>query len=260
MTPRLRIMVVDDEPLARSGVAELLRRDPEVEVIGEVGDGCSAVEAIERLHPDIVLLDVQMPELTGFEVLEQLDRGNWPAVVFITAFDQFAVKAFEVHALDYLVKPFSDARFTEAIGRAKERVRGARAGDLQERLEGLLTQVGAGGAVQPWLTRIVVKTAGRVTFVRVDDLDWIEAADYCVKLHAGGRTHVIRESMHVLEKRLDPAKFFRVHRSAIVHLDRIRELQPDYKGELVAVLHDGSKLRLSRTRRAELEARLGQPL
>lgn len=254
------MVVVDDEPLARTGVAELLRRDPELEVVGELADGRSAVEAIERLRPDIALLDVQMPELTGFEVLEHLEREHWPVVVFITAFDQFAVKAFEVHALDYLVKPFNDARFGEAVARAKEAVRGARAGDLQERLEGILAQVGAGGAVQPWLTRIVVKTGGRVSFVRVDDLDWIEAADYCVKLHAAGRSHVIRESMHIIEGRLDPAKFFRMHRSAIVHLDRIRELQPDLKGELVAVLHDGTRLRLSRTRRADLEARLGQPL
>lgn len=255
---RLRVLVVDDEPLARTGIAELVRRDPELTVVAECGDGRSALEAILTLRPDLVLLDVQMPELNGFEVLEHLDPDHTPAIIFVTAYDQFAVRAFEVHALDYLVKPFDDARFADAIGRTKQSLRTARAGDLGARLSGLLEQLAGSGT--GYLTRIVVKTGGRVLFVRVEDIDWIEAADYCVKLHVSGKVHVIRESMQALEGRLDPARFFRVHRSGIVNLDRVVELQPFFKGEHVVLLRDGSKLKLSRGRRNDLESRLGQPL
>jgi two-component system LytT family response regulator len=255
-----RVVVVDDEPLARSGVADLVRRDPELSVAAECADGRAAVEALERLRPDLVLLDVQLPELDGFEVLQQLDPERLPVVVFITAFDQFAVRAFEVHALDYLVKPFDDARFESAMRRAKAALREGD-GALARRLAGLLEQLATADPAPGYLHRLVVKTAGHVRFVRVDELDWIEAADYCAKLHAGERMHVIRESLQALEGRLDPARFFRVHRSAIVNLDRVRELQPDpLGGEHIVVLQNGSRLRLSRSRRAALERRLGQPL
>jgi two-component system LytT family response regulator len=260
MTPRLGVLVVDDEPLARSGVTALVREDPELEVVGECGDGASAVDAIRSLKPDLVLLDVQMPELDGFEVLQHLEPGELPAIIFVTAYDRFAVGAFEVHALDYLVKPFDDARFVEAITRAKAAIRGARAGELSERLAGLLGQLGGGAPAEGWLRRIVVKTAGRAVLVRVEDIDWIEAADYCVKLHVQDKVHVLRESLQTLELRLDPARFFRVHRSGIVNLDRVTELQPVLKGEHVVLLRDGSRLKLSRGRRRDLETRLGQPL
>jgi two-component system, LytTR family, response regulator len=229
-------------------------------VIGECGDGAAALEAIRRLRPDLVLLDVQMPELDGFEVLRRLDRSELPAVIFITAYDQFAVSAFDVHAVDYLVKPFDDARFAEAIARARTAIRGARADEVSERLAGLLEQLGGGPPADEWLSRIVVKTGGRVVLVRVEDIDWIEAADYCVKLHVQGKIHVLRESLLTLESRLNPARFFRIHRSGIVNLDRITELQPFFRGEHIVLLRDGSKLKLSRNRRRELEARLGQPL
>lgn len=260
MTAPLRVLVVDDEPLARSGVAELVRTDPELTVVGECGDGASAVEAIRRLRPDMVLLDVQMPELDGFEVLQQLEPEEMPAVIFITAYDRFAVGAFDVHALDYLVKPFDDARFAAAISRAKGAIRSSRAGELSERLLGMLEQLGHGTPVEGWLSRIVVKTAGRSVLVRVEDIDWIEAADYCVKLHVLDKVHVLRESLQALELRLDPARFFRLHRSGIVNLDRVTELQPFFRGEHIVLLRDGSKLKLSRNRRRALEARLGQPL
>jgi two-component system, LytTR family, response regulator len=260
MSPTLRVLVVDDEPLARSGVAELVREDPDLEVVGVCGDGASAVEAIRGLHPDLVLLDVQMPELDGFEVLQRLDPGELPAVIFITAYDQFAVGAFEVHALDYLVKPFDDARFADAIARAKAIIRSARAGELSGRLAGLLEQLTGGAPAEGWLSRIVVKTGGRAVLVRVEDIDWIEAADYCVKLHTQGKVHVLRESLQALELGLDPARFFRIHRSGIVNLDRVTELQPFFKGEHIVMLRDGSKLKLSRGRRRELETRLGQTL
>jgi two-component system, LytTR family, response regulator len=259
MRPQLRVVVVDDEPLARSGVADLVREDPDLDVVAECADGRSALEAIERLRPDLVLLDVQMPELDGFEVLRRLDPARRPAVIFITAYDEFAVRAFDVHALDYLVKPFDDARFAEALERAKLVVLSG-GGELGRRLDALLSQLAAGGPPGSALNRIVVKTGGRVTFVRVEELDWVEAADYCVKLHAGGRSHVIRESMGALEGRLDPRRFFRVNRSAIVNLDRVREIQPYFKGEQMVLLQDGTQLKLSRGRRVELEERLGQAI
>ncbi|HEV8357760.1 MAG TPA: LytTR family DNA-binding domain-containing protein [Gemmatimonadales bacterium] len=259
MTPQLRVIVVDDEPLARSGVADLVRKDAGLEVVAECADGLSALEAIERLRPDLVLLDVQMPELDGFEVLRRLDPARRPAVIFITAFDEFAVRAFDVHALDYLVKPFDDARFAEALERAKRAV-GAGGGELSRRLDALLTQLAAGGTLEEYRNRIVVKTAGRVFFIRVEDLDWIEAADYCVKLHTGGKSHVIRDSMSALEERLDPRRFFRANRSAIVNLDRVREIQPYTRGDQVVLLQDGTRVKLSRARRLELEERLGQSL
>lgn len=259
MTPPFRVVVVDDEPLARTGVADLVRRDPELRVVAECADGRSAVESIERLRPELVLLDVQMPELDGFEVLRALDGPELPAVVFITAYDQFAVRAFQVHALDYLVKPFDDARFLEAMTHAKEALREGAGTELSRRLTGMLHQLG-GLPTRGYLQRIVVKVAGHVRFVRVEELDWIEAADYCAKLHAGDKVHVIRDSLQALEGRLDPERFFRVHRSAIVNLDRVRELAPDLKGEHLVVLQDGTRLKLSRGRRAELESRLGQAI
>ena len=260
MSAPLRVIVVDDEPLARTGVADLVRRDPELTVVAECADGAAAVEAIERLRPDLVLLDVQMPELNGFEVLQHLDGPRLPAVIFVTAYDQFAVRAFEIHALDYLVKPFDDARFVEAMGHAKAALREGSGAELTRRLTGLLQQLGSQPASKDFLSRIVVKVAGHVRFVRVEELDWIEAADYCVKLHAAGKVHVIRESLQALEQRLDPVRFFRVHRSAIVNLDRVRELAPDPRGEHLVVLENGTRLKLSRGRRAELEARLGQAI
>jgi two-component system LytT family response regulator len=193
-------------------------------------------------------------------VLRHLEADELPAVIFVTAYDQFAVGAFEVHALDYLVKPFDDDRFLEAIARAKSAIRGARAGELSERLAGLLEQVGGGTPADRWLRRLVVKTAGRVVLVRVEDIDWIEAADYCVKLHVQGKVHVLRESLQTLELRLDPERFFRIHRSGIVNLDRVTELQPVLKGEHSVLLRDGSRLKLSRGRRRDLETRLGQAL
>jgi two-component system LytT family response regulator len=260
MTARVRVLVVDDEPLARAGVIQLLARDPEVDVVGEAGDGRAAVAAIAALQPDLLILDVQMPELDGFEVLRSLPRDRMPAVIFVTAYDQHALRAFEVHALDYLLKPFDDERFAEAVARAKQTLRSAELGELSRRLVGLLEERGAAPAPETRLTRLIVKHEGRVAFVRVEDLDWIEAADYYVKLHTKGQVHLLRESLNTLETKLDPARFFRVHRSAIVNLDRIRELQPFFKGEHILLLQDGTRLKLSRARRENLEARLGQSL
>ena len=256
MSSKLRVLVVDDEPVARAGIVSLLARDGELEIAGECGDGRSAAEAITKLKPDLVLLDVQMPEMDGFEVIAAVGVERMPPVVFITAWDQFAVKAFEVHALDYLLKPFDDERFAAAIDRAKKAARAGNVGELAERLAMLVQSPGGSG----YLTRIVVRKASGAVFVPIEDVDWIEAADYCARIHARGKVHVIRETMQRLEEKLDPVRFFRVHRSGIVNLDRVREMQPTPQGDHVLVLQDGSRVRLSRARKAALEERLGQPL
>lgn len=253
---KLRVLVVDDEPVARAGIVSLLARDGDLEIAAECGDGRSAAEAITRLKLDLVLLDVQMPEMDGFEVIAAVGAERMPPVVFITAWDQFALRAFEVHALDYLLKPFDDERFTAAIDRAKKAARAGNVGELAERLAALVQSPGAGG----YLTRIVVRKASGAVFVPIEEVDWIEAADYCARIHARGKVHVIRETMQRLENKLDPVRFFRVHRSGIVNLDRVREMQPTPQGDHVLVLQDGSRVRLSRARKAALEERLGQPL
>lgn len=244
------VAIVDDEPLAREGLRTLLTGDRDVEVVAECADGQAAIEAIRRTKPDIVFLDVQMPDLDGFDVLRALAGEPLPAVIFVTAYDKYALKAFEVHAVDYLLKPFHDERFAEALARAKAR----RGENMTERIARLLDER------KPKVMRVLVKTGGRVLFIRADEIDWIEAADYYVKLHVAGKVHMLRESMAALEARLDPDVFFRVHRSAIVNLERVRELQPFSRREHVLVLRDGTRLRLTRSRRERLAALLGQRL
>ena len=263
MTAPLRVVVVDDEPLARSGMCGLLARDPELSVVAQCADGAEAVAAIAGLKPDLVLLDVQMPEMDGFEVLREVGPARMPVVVFVTAFDRFALRAFDVAAVDYLLKPFDDERFDLAIARAKHAVRNAEAGELGRRLMRLVERQGAPVAEAPpaaeparHASRLVVKSAGRTVFVRVDEVDWIEADDYYAKLHVGEKTHLLRETMGSLEARLEPTRFFRLHRSAIVNLDRVREVQFLFGGEHVVILHDGTKLKLSRNRLEKLEAML----
>ena len=246
----LKVVIVDDEPLAREGLRTLLSGDRDIEVVAECADGQAAVEAIRRTKPDIVFLDVQMPDVDGFDVLRALAGETLPAVVFVTAYDKYALRAFDVHAVDYLLKPFHDERFAEALARAKAR----RGEDMSERIARLLDER------KPKIMRVLVKTGGRVLFIRADEIDWIEAADYYVKLHVAGKVHMLRESMAALEARLDPEVFFRVHRSAIVNLERVRELQPFSRREHVLVLRDGTRLRLTRSRRERLAALLGQNL
>lgn len=262
MSPPIRVLIVDDEPVARGGLRGLLASDPEIEIVGECGDGRGAVEAILARRPDLVLLDIQMPEMDGFEVIRAVGPERMPPVVFVTAYDEFALRAFEVHALDYLLKPFDDDRFREAMSRAKDSVRRGDADGLARQLVALLGpgSLEPSGAERGWLTRLVVRKPGASLFVPVEQVDWIESADYCVKIHAAGRTHVIREALQRLEQRLDPSRFFRAHRSALVNLDRIREVQPAFHGDCVLVLQDGTRVKLSRSRRSELERRLGQPL
>ena len=275
----IHVLVVDDEPEAREGVLALLRGDPEIEVVGECATGDEAVDAIERLRPDLVLLDIQMPGLDGFGVLQAVGVDRMPTVVFVTAYDEYALRAFEAHALDYLLKPFSDERFADAIARARERVRQCRVGELGEQLAALLQErpateqatrvrasrpddrAGDGDAPgERYLERIAVRHRKDTLFVNVADLDWVGAADYYVKLHAGGRTHMIRESMQQLETKLDPRRFVRIHRSAIVNIDRVKLIQPYVRGGYVVVMHDGTKLIMSRGRRETLERAIGQSI
>jgi len=266
MNRPIRVLVVDDEPLARSGMRRLLERDREVTVVGECADGRTAIEQVHRLEPDLILLDIQMPEADGFEVIREVGPDRMPRVIFTTAFNQFAVRAFEVNALDYLVKPFDDDRFTAALQRAKNALATAEVGDLGRRLASLLATSGSlpGPAVSPptesYPPRLVVRDQGRSLFVRVDELDWVEAADYYVKLHVGRQVHLLRETMSAMEGRLDPARFVRVHRSAIVNLDRVKEIQPYFHDEHVVILQCGTRVRLSRSRRLRLETLLGQRL
>jgi two-component system LytT family response regulator len=271
----IRVLVVDDEPLARSGIAKLCRMDGDLELVGQCADGRSAAAAIEQIEPDLLLLDIQMPEMDGFEVLQAVGAESMPHVIFITAYDKFAVRAFEIHALDYLLKPFDDERFFEAIDRAKRAIREAGLDSLRARLVGLLVEAGMDaadaasmqssggdrtGARTRHLSRIAVKQGGRVVLVRVDDIDWVEAANYCAKLHTGTKVHVIRESLKCLERQLDPSRFFRTSRSAIVNLDRIQEIQPFARGSHIMILKNGTRVTLSRTRREALERLLGQAL
>jgi two-component system LytT family response regulator len=255
----IKIIIVDDEPIARRNLEALLKEDQDVEITGLYASGGEAVKAIRRSPPDLLFLDVQMPEMDGFAVLKKINSAAIPAIIFVTAHDQYALNAFEAHALDYLLKPFSDDRFAVALERAKDQIRQRQAADLNRKLQALLKEYGGqpqSPAVEAFVTRFLIKESSRVFFVKVDEIDWIEAADYYVNLHAGARTHLLRETMSDLEIRLDPAKFVRIHRSAIVNLHRVKEVQARSGGEYFAVLKNGIQLKLSRTRRDQLQALL----
>ena len=243
----LRVVLVDDEPLARERLRSLLEGEPDVAVVAECADGVEAVAAVTGERPDLVFLDVQMPGMDGFEVLDALDPATLPAVVFVTAYDRYALKAFDVHAVDYLLKPFDRERFTAALERARLDLRADAAG---RRILALVADLRRERRPQQ---RIVVKTAGRVFFLRPTEVDWMEAAGNYVRLHVGKETHLVRETMKGLEERLDPDTFVRIHRSRIVNLDRVRELQPWFHGEHLIVLETGEELTTSRRHSARLQ-------
>ncbi|MGD8868653.1 MAG: LytTR family DNA-binding domain-containing protein [Gemmatimonadales bacterium] len=262
----IRVVIVDDEPMAREGIRVLLMDDPDIEILGECAGGREAIGAIREAKPDIVFLDVQMPEVDGFDVVEEVGVENMPVVIFVTAYDQYALRAFEVAALDYLLKPYDDERFAAAVRRAKEQLRQGEVGDLARKLISLLEKQPGRTTADPslpagrYLQRIMLKTGGRVTFLRVEEIDWIEAEGDYVRLHAGGSRHLLRDTMKRLEGQLDPSRFVRTHRSTIVNLDRIKELHPLFHGDYLIVLKDGTELKLSRSRRRSLEDRLGRSL
>jgi two-component system LytT family response regulator len=236
----IRAVIVDDEPLARSNLRVLLRLHPEIEIVRECRSGMEALLEIRSLMPDLVFLDVEMPECDGFDVLEMLGGDLPPAVVFVTAYDKYALRAFEAGALDYLLKPFDNARFELALDRAMERiVQGRSSTRTREHL--------------------AVKSAGQLTFLKISEIDWIEAADYYSCLHVGARSHLLRRSMAELDEELDQSAFCRIHRSTIVKLDRVRGLKLNENGEYDVMLHNGTRLRLSRRYRKQLQSRLDLP-
>ncbi len=250
MSAPLRVLVVDDERLAREKVRRLLELEPDVTIVGECGSGAEAVSVLRSEKVDLVFLDIQMPGLSGFDVLREVGAEALPHVIFVTAHDEFAVQAFEVQALDYLLKPFDSARFREALSRVRKRG----AGELQQQVTALLAQIGAREA---YAERMLVKGAGRLSFVRVDEIDWIEAADNYVRLHSGREEHLLRETMNGVESRLDPQRFVRVHRSAIVNVDAVKEIQPMFHGDYEVLLRTGKLVPVGRNYREKLLRTLG---
>lgn len=247
-------MIVDDEPLGRDRLRNFVAREPGLTLMGEASDGEQAVRLIRELLPDLVFLDIQMPGLTGFGVLDQLGVDIPPAVIFCTAHDEFALKAFEVHAVDYLLKPFDRERFQKALARAGERLRTTQRDELSSKLAAVLQQLQP--AAPRALDRIPVKTNGRVIFISVPEIDWVGSADNYVELHVGTHSHLIRDTLTKMEQQLPPDKFVRISRTAIVNVDRVQELQPLFHGEYSITLRTGVKLTLSRSHRDQL-ARLG---
>ena len=250
----IRALIVDDEPLARRGVRQLLEREPDITVVGEARNGREALRALRTLDPELVFLDVQMPEVDGFGVLRAFGPERMPAVIFVTAYDAFAVRAFDAHAIDYLVKPLREGRFAEAVQRVRERMRSADAVALSRQLSALLaTNDAAQTPRAPSVARrIVVPTSTGELVLDADEIDWIEADDYYAAVHTRGRRHLIRESLTSLEARLDSARFVRVHRSAIVNLERVREYRTDTPGECAVLLRDGTRIAVSRRRREQV--------
>jgi two-component system LytT family response regulator len=252
---KITTLIVDDEPLGRERIRTLLADDPEIEVVGESSDGRDAIASIQKLNPDLLFLDVQMPEMNGFEVLEAVAGARMPVVIFVTAYDHYAVKAFQIHALDYLLKSFDRERFGQAVHRAKAEIAKGREHRFDERLVALLEDLQEQRGKPE---RLVVRSGGRIFFLRVEEIDWIEAADNYVCLHVGRESHLLRGTMASIEERLDARKFLRIHRSTIVNLDRVRELAPLFHGDYAVRLRDGTELLLSRSYREKLQEPLGR--
>jgi two-component system, LytTR family, response regulator len=252
-------LIVDDEPLARSKLASFLSAAPDIELLGEFGSGLEALQFMQQTTPDILWLDIQMPEMTGFELLENLE-GKPPVVIFVTAYDQYAVQAFEVHAADYLLKPYDRERFQKALARARELVPQRDTDDaLSQRLLHLLEDLKTRAAPKH-LSRIITKTNGRIRLLRAEDIDWIEAEGNYVRLHTGNESHLLRETMSGLEQKLDATRFVRIHRSTMINIEQVKELQPWFRGDFVVILKSTKQLTLSRGYRDRLETLLGKSL
>jgi two-component system LytT family response regulator len=257
---RYRTLIVDDEPLAREGIALLLKKDPQLELVGECGSGKEALRVLGEKAVDLLFLDIQMPGMTGFEMLAQLPPGSVPVIVFVTAFDEFALQAFKVHALDYLLKPYTDRELFDVLERAKSHLKLRSLGPLAEKMASLLSDLDlamggeskAGQASGRYISRIAVEHRGTITPVSVDEIDWIEAADDYVHLHRGAKSHLVRETLSHLTSKLDPEAFVRIHRSMIVRVEAIRELKPTFGGASLVVLRDGTELKVGRSYRREI--------
>jgi Response regulator of the LytR/AlgR family len=240
---KIRAVIVDDEELGRDRIQTLLSLQPDVDIVGVCADGASALETIERAQPDLVFLDVQMPGMDGFEVIENLDPERVPAVVFVTAHDGHAIRAFEIHALDFLLKPFDQTRFEKALERARTQIATKQGPMVDPRLAQFLDEL---REERKYQERLIVKSSGRVFFVRTEEIDWVEASGNYVKIHTKTEAHLLRESMKNMEAKLDPKTFVRIHRSAIVNIDRIKELEPWFHGEYIVIMRDGTRLTASR--------------
>ena len=268
MNQKIRAIIADDELLARKALKAMLRGDPEMEVVSECHNGMEAVTAIRQQSPDIVFLDIQMPEMDGFQVIEEIGAGRMPITVFVTAYDKHALRAFEAHALDYLLKPFDHDRFNTALQRAKTFVRQQKLGEINESLFAVLKDLKPKRNELPSETdqrihkepidRVVLKSGGRIYFLKTEEIDWVEGTSNYLTLHSAGGTHLIRETMGDFHAKLDPKKFLRIHRSTIVNIERIKDLQPLFKGEYIVSLTSGQRLRSSRGYRHELQQLLDQ--
>lgn len=266
-------MIVDDETLAREALAVMLGGDAEIEVVAECRNGREAVAAIRDRSPDIVFLDIQMPEMDGFQVVEEIGAERMPVTVFVTAFDKHALRAFEAHALDYLLKPFDHDRFESALQRAKTHVRRQKLGEMSESFFAALADMKLNAGVPPPdagegkpdsappkepIERVVIKSGGRIYFLKTEEIDWVEAEGDYLSLHSGNQSHLIRETMGNFHAKLEPKKFLRIHRSAIVNVERIKDIQPLFKGEYVITLTGGKRLKSSRGYRRELQSLLDE--
>lgn len=250
MTQKIRTLIVDDMLLARKRIRRVLNEDAEIEIIGECADGEQAIAAVRGLKPDLMFLDVQMPEKDGFEALAEIGAENAPVVIFVTAFDHFALRAFEVYALDYLLKPFDEDRIKQTIKRAKEQIRSRKTGETDERFRALLENF---KSEPKYLRRLTVKNRGRTIFLAVDDIDYIVSEGNYLRLQVGKEGHLIRSAMHQLEERLDPDKFARIHRSTIINIDRVKEMHPLFNGDQLVIMKTGKELTLSRNYRDRLK-------
>lgn len=262
----IRALIVDDERLARETLRLLLGEKDQIDIVGECKNGIEAVDAIQNLAPDLVFLDIQMPEMNGFEVIKSVGPEKMPVVIFVTAYDQYALRAFEARALDYLLKPFDDERFEQALARAVERIHERQVGELSTKLVDLISNKAETGSAQKekdssateYLERIMIKERGSLYFIKVDEIEWIEAAGDYVSIHAAQKTHLLRETMSGLMKKLNPRQFVRVHRSSIVKVDSIKELKPYFHGDYIILLKNGKELKLSRRYWDQVEKVIGQ--
>jgi two-component system LytT family response regulator len=246
----IRTLIVDDQLMAREHLRRMLEDQPGIELVGQAATGMEAIDSINNLSPDLVFLDVRMPDLDGFAVLSQISNKRIPAIIFVTANDDFAVRAFEVHALDYLIKPCAPDRLDTALQRARDQIKHKRTGDVQERLNALLADL----QIPPkHPERLAVKSNGRIVFLHLADIDWVEAADNYVNLHTGSESHLLRETMAMIEARLPGDRFVRIGRSTIVNVERIKELQPMFHGDYAVLLRSGARLTLTRGYRHKLE-------
>jgi len=255
MSSKIRVLIVDDEPLARRGIRQLLETETDFEIAGEAANGREAISSIETYAPDLVFLDVQMPLLDGFSFVEKVGAGFLPEIVFVTAYDEHAIRAFEINALDYLLKPVDPLRFQKTLERVREKIKNSKPHGLEQKLSALLENLES-SKPENYLERIALKEAGRVTFLSIDEILWISSEGNYVKLHAKSETHLLRETMDAIEQKLNPQKFVRLRRSTIVRIEQIKELHPLFNGEFEVVLKNGIKLSSSRRYRKNLDALL----